>query len=299
MNLKQKFYLLVHPNNNIEDDKYLIDYIISDKVFKIFTILWILHIVFLYNQRLSFSEKDIFIPLLDFQKIFLPTYPSFLYFYSITIIGITSAIWSIQKSTILPRIILLFCVLWLNAFKWSFGSISHSGHLLILTHFFSLFLVFKSNYNIRSFVCQIKYFQFGILLTYTIAGLWKLLFLIKDSFFPKKQYTTWLDPEAVKTNAIINLLDKDYIANGWMEKMYNIPIIWQIAVLGVFFIQLISIIGVINKKCSYFIALGLISFHLYNQYFTLTYFYPAIFTLLIIFFPYHLFIKNDFIKNFK
>lgn len=299
MNLTKKFYSLLQLNNEIENRKYLVDYTISDKIIRWFTILWIFHIVYLYNLRLPFSEKGLFIPLLDFQKIFLPIYPSQIYFYSVVIIGIVMTILSIVRKNLLPRILLLFCILWLNAFKWSFGSISHSGHLLILTHFFSLFLIYKPNYDLRSFVAQIKFFQFGILSTYTLAGLWKLIFLIRDSFIPQLETTTWFNSEAVKTNAIINLLSKDYIAESWMEKMYDIPIIWQIAVLIIFFIQLIAILGIVSKKWSYVLVGLLISFHVYNQYFTLTYFYPAIFTLLIVFFPYHLFIKNESISNIK
>ncbi|WP_333660373.1 hypothetical protein [Chishuiella changwenlii] len=299
MNLIKKFYSLLQLDNKEENQKYLFDYTISDKIFRGFTILWIFSIVYLYNTRLPLSEKGLYVPLLEFQKIFIPSFPSQTYFYLIVVLGILMAIWSISKKVIFPRVILLFCVLWLNAFKWSFGIISHSGHLLILTHFFSLFLVYNPIYNLKKFVCQIKFFQLGILSTYSVAGLWKLLFLIRDSFIPKSDTTTWLDPEAVKTNAIINLLSKDYIADGWMEKIYDIPIFWQVSVLTIFFVQLIAITGIINKKWSYIIVGLLISFHVYNQYFTLTYFYPAIFTLLIVFFPYHLVLKNGNINNIK
>lgn len=299
MNLKKKFYLLVHPDNNEIDQKYLMDFLISDKIFRVFTIFWIFYIVSIYNQRIALSEQQLFVPILDFQKLIIPSFPSFFYFYSIVIIGIITALWSIKNKIIFPRIILLFCVLWLNAFQWSFGAISHSGHLLVLTHFFSIFLVYKSGFDLRSFVTQIKFFQFGILSTYSLAGLWKFIFLIRDTIVPKEEYTTWLDPNSVKRNAIVNLLSKDYIAEGWMARMYDIPFLWQMSAIFVFIIQLIAVLAVIKKKWSYIIVSGLIIFHLYNQYFTLTYFYPAIFTLIIVFFPYHLILKNETARYFK
>ena len=275
----------------ISDKNYLRDYLISDKIFRIFSVLWILYIVRIYESRIHFP-KELFFPKFDFQLFFLADYPSRFYFYTLVIIGIVSSLFTLKRNKIIYRILTLFSVLWLNAFLWSFGSISHSGHLFVLTHFFSIFLVYHKKIRISSFNRSINFYHLGLLSTYTLAGLWKLVFLIKDTFIPKVETTTWFDPEAVKTNAIINLLGKEIIPKGWELEMYNIPVIWQIAVLGTFFIQLIAVSALFSRRLKFVIIAGLIGFHIYNQLFTGTYFLPAIFTLLIVFFPYHLFLRN-------
>lgn len=289
MNFQKPFSFLRLTNKSSKI--VLFDYLIADKLFRVFTIFWIFYVITIYQERSLFPD-NLFFPQLWFQKLFLNELPSKLYFFSIATVGILCSVLSIIKKNIIYRLVLCFCLLWLNAFIWSFGSISHSGHLFVLTHLYSVFLVCNKSIDEKKFAQEINYFQFGILFTYSIAGLWKLLFLVKDFIYPKMDTTTWLDLEAVKTNAIINLLDKDVIISDKMVHIYEIPYIWQIASLGTFFIQLIAVLGVWNRNFLIPIILGLISFHLYNQFFTLTNFYPAIFTLLIVFFPYHLFKKT-------
>lgn len=289
MNILKRLFT-VRLTKNI-DKQVLDDYLIADKLFRLFTIFWIFYVVTIYQERSYFSD-NLFFPLLGFQKLLINQFPSRIYFYSVVIIGVLCSVLSIYKKSIFYRLILCFCVLWLNAFIWSFGSISHSGHLFVLTHLFSVFLVYNKNYDTEKFVREIKYFQFGVLSTYTIAGLWKVLFLIKDSVQPKLETTTWLNPEAVKTNAIINLLGKDEMLSEKMIQIYEIPYIWQIASIGTFLIQLVAVFGILNRKFLVPIVLGLISFHLYNQFFTATDFFPAIATLLIVFFPYHFLNKH-------
>lgn len=168
----------------ISDKNYLKDFLISDKIFRIFSVLWILYVVTIYESRFHFP-KELFFPKLNFQLLFLPTFPSRFYFYTIVIIGICSSLLTLFRNKIIYRFFTLFSVLWLNAFLWSFGSISHSGHLFVLAHFFSLFLVYNKKISLSNFNRSINFYHLGLLSTYTLAGLWKLVFLIKDTFIPK------------------------------------------------------------------------------------------------------------------
>ncbi len=289
--MQRKSFCQQLNNSFLNDHNYLRDFIVSDKVLRVFTVFWIFYIVQLYESRYHFPS-ELFFPQLDFQRFFIPNYPPRFYFYTIVALGVVGSLLTLKKNTIVLRLITFFCVLWLNAFQWCFGSISHSGHLLVLAHFFSVFLVYHQTVNQTQFIRGINFFHLGLLSTYTLAGMWKLVFLVRDVFVPKIETTTWFDPEAVKTNAITNLLTKDVIASGWQAKMYDIPVVWQIAVLGTFFIQLIAVSAVFSRRLMYVIVAGLIGFHIYNQFFTLTYFLPAIFTLTIVFFPYHLILRN-------
>jgi hypothetical protein len=73
----------------------------------------------------------------------------------------------------------------------------------------------------------------------------------------------------------------------------RIPNIWEISTLIIFFVQLFA---VFNKKISYFILIGLVTFHIYTILFLNIFFYTSVFVLIILLLPYHLIFKKRFEK---
>ena len=123
MNFQKPFSFLRLTNKSSKI--VLFDYLIADKLFRVFTIFWIFYVITIYQERSLFPD-NLFFPQLWFQKLFLNELPSKLYFFSIATVGILCSVLSIIKKNIIYRLVLCFCLLWLNAFIWSFGSISHS-----------------------------------------------------------------------------------------------------------------------------------------------------------------------------
>ena len=123
MNFQKPFSFLRLTNKSSKI--VLFDYLIADKLFRVFTIFWIFYVITIYQERSLFAD-NLFFPQLWFQKLFLNELSSKLYFFSIATVGILCSVLSIIKKNIIYRLVLCFCLLWFNAFIWSFGSISHS-----------------------------------------------------------------------------------------------------------------------------------------------------------------------------
>ena len=276
-----------------ENDIYVENYKKVDVLLRIITFFWIGSIITKYIER-SKLDKLLTEPVNWFQKVFIAEFPSPTYFYSIAFLGLILCIYTIFYKNIITRFLLFLLLLWLNAYQWGNGVLSHSSYLLFLAHFFSMFLIIKKDIDIHAFAKQIRYFQIGILMTYSLAGFWKFFNLFKNIISPNPDQSQWYEALSVRTNAITNLLVKseNHIPE-WKIIIYDIPYFWQISTYTIFFFQLIAIFAALRLKWSYIIIPAIISFHVYNTIFIETFFYPAIFTLIVVFFPYQLFSKKQ------
>ncbi len=282
-----------------EDVLYLYDFRVFDKIVAVFSIIWTLYIVWLYQNVLLPRPESLYMPIYWFQKVFMPTLPSPVYFYTVVILTLLLLVLNYVRQHVYYRIILFLLILWLNALKWNYNFVSHVGHIFVLTYFFSIFLNFDKGANdIRGKAIAVHWFQAGILLTYTLAGVWKFIGLFYKLFI-ETQKMSWLNEHAIELNAIVSKRIHDEFPSAFILKLYAIPYVWEVLTVCIFFIQLFSILGALNKRLSYFFLAGLIIFHLYNSILNNTDFYVAIITLIILFFPYHKFkrIFNVFLKK--
>ncbi len=272
-----------------EDVLYLYDFRIFDKIVGIFSIIWTFYIVWMYQTVLLARPESLYMPIYWFQKVFMPTLPQPVYFYTVVTLTILLLILNYFRQRVFHRILLFFLILWLNALKWNYNFASHVGHIFVLTYFFSIFLNFdKVENDVKGKAVAAHWFHAGILLTYTLAGVWKFIGLFYKLFI-ETQKMSWLNEHAIELNAIVSKRIHDEFPSSLILKLYAIPYIWEILTICIFFIQLFSIMGALNKRLSYFFLAGLIIFHLYNSVLNNTDFYVAIITLIILFFPYHRF----------
>jgi len=284
--------------NNNENKKYIFNYY-SDIILRVFTLFWIAAVIFSYienNQR----PESLFEPIIWIQKWFITTQPSTTVFYTITILASFLSVITIFKKKIFCRSVLFILLLWLNAVKWNYNFFSHVGYLFLLTHFFTIFIPpkkisgFKNDNNeITLFSHAIRWSCAGILITYTMSGVWKFLGLLYKIVF-QPEAINWLSKDAVELNAIVSARLWDESISETMMAIYEIPIIWQIATITIFLFQLVAVLGAFNKKISYFILISLVIFHIYNMLFINTFFYVSTAVLVIILFPYHLVLKKTY-----
>jgi hypothetical protein len=275
-----------------EEKELVFNFFYADRCLRIFTFFWLFYQVYIYFQ-LQDRPKELFIQMNYFSRIFMSEFPSSAYFFSIIIIALIANGFSIKNSSsIVNKALLLFCIMWITCLKWSYGFASHVGHFFILTHFFCLFIPAKSpdssnhGYHIRA----IRFFFLGLMITYTISGVWKFGGLIQKLVF-HPNVIHWLHPQAALVNAVSGYRFWDNQL-GDLLHAYHFPIIWQILFLVTLYLQMISCIASIRLPLFYWIGLGTIIFHIHNIVFMRTEFYVTPTIIAILFCPYHLIFKK-------
>ena len=289
--------------NQQENEKFIYDYSFADILLRIFSIAWIGHVIFAFEENKN-RPTSLFEPLIWIQKWLSPNLPSNFLFYSVVSVAIFLCIYTIFNKKIIYRVSLFLLLLWLNTIKWNYNFFSHVGHLFLLAHFFTLFIPSKtiehlnSTIEIKQFSYSIRWAYAGVLITYTMAGFWKFLALFSKILFHPNQIN-WLSEDAAELNAIVSARLWDETVPNFMLKFYDIPLFWQIGTLVIFTAQLLAVFGAFNKKISYYILTLLVLFHIYNMLFINTHFYASTFVLLILLFPYHLLINKYFKQSYS
>lgn len=286
--------------NQLENEKFIYDYSFADVLLRIFSIVWIGHVINAFQENLN-RPSSLFEPLIWIQKWVSPNLPSIFLFYAVISIAVFLCVYTIFNKKIIYRFFLFLLLLWLNTIKWNYNFFSHVGHLFLLAHLFTLFIPSKtieklnSTIEIKQFAYSIRWAYAGVLITYTMAGFWKFLALFSKLIFHPNQ-VSWLSKNAAELNAIVSAHLWDETVSNAMLKFYDIPLIWQIGTLVIFTAQLFAVLGAFNKKLSYYILATLVLFHLYNILFINTHFYTSTFVLLILLFPYHLLNNTGYTK---
>ena len=185
------------------------------------------------------------------------------------------------------RLILTLQLLWLNMAQWSFGFFSHVAHLLLLAHLFLIFVPFKITTNKKEaqiIAETLNWFYAGLLLTYSLSGLWKWLGLAYKLFF-KPTAVHWLHPDASLFNAVVSFRNYDLEFN--LLPLFAYPLIWQAGFIIILLIQTFCILAAFQPQFRVGVGLALIIFHSINAVVFVTVFITAPLVLVCLFFPYH------------
>ncbi len=265
----------------------------ADRLLRIFTYFWLGYQFFVFLE-LCDRPKEIFSPVNYFPKVFMSGFPSLWYFgFVASVAMITNTISLINSRLILNKAILVFCVMWISNVRWSYGFLSNVGHCFILTHLFCLFIPARKSENIEEDISHARIIQllyFGVLVVYTISGIWKAGGLAyKLTLQP--EVINWLHPQAALVNSISGYRYWD-IHPGILLHAFDFPIIWQVLFVITLYLQLISFSASLRLPLLYWIGLGSIIFHFHNTIFMRTEFYVTPLILTILFFPYHLLLKG-------
>lgn len=247
-----------------EEDKYIGDFYYANYALNLLTICWLGWQIYIYS---TFSERPttIFEPINYFQKLFLPHYPPVWLYYGVMLVCFVSLIYSFKKSTITLRLIITFCLLYLNALTWGYQFNSHVTHILILGHLFKVFLphdLESLNIDKVKSVKAIKWCYAGILVTYSFSGIWKVVGLVYK-FTIRPQDVNWLDKDAMQFNAIVGYRIWDLKYDYWIE-LLGIQPLWQIVFVIMIIGQLLSVCFVFRKSWLYFGAIWTAMFHVAN-----------------------------------
>lgn len=269
----------------------------SSKAIMILSILWIIYHLY-YYQILLLRPEELFIQKVWFGKIFLPSFPSPLLFYSVSATAILLILFLIvYKEHWLIRVAILFSILWINLVRWSCGGESLSSHLLMLSHLFAIGIPIasiKNNKEDEMLYKTLVWFYLGLLITYVLSGFWKTSSLVYKLIF-KQDELTWLSPKAalITSQVAYHLVDQ---TGESLLFLFNYPIIWQAGFLLTCYILLFSFVASFRPPLRFWIGMALIVFHQINNLAFDVIHYVSSLTLLCLFFPYQK-IFSSIVKN--
>lgn len=263
------------------------NYKVSYYAVRIFTLYWLLaqyQIFANYQQRSGlFYYPTVFI-----QKIIFPSFPQSWLFVTLVFVSAILIITSLVRQSYMLNILIFLMLCILNLPVIGYMGLSHTNHLLLLAYFLSIFLLPKqlktNDYK------NVQFYLLGLLLTYSAAGLWKILYAGWNVMM-NRPGVSWFELDAAKFNTYSNFHYMDAAPPAWMIELYQYPHLWLIITIAGVFMQFFCFIGAINRNYLTLTMMFLFVFHLYTKYFVIADLGITKYVVLVLFFPYHHFHK--------
>ena len=258
---------------------------VSYFLFRVFTLFWLLEQLNFFN-RFAKRADELYQPTVWIQKIVMPTFPSELVYYFFIFVTACFLILSLFRYSVIINILLFFLVSYISLPVVAYRGVSHTNHVLILSYFFSMFLnpmkLKERDYK------YVQIYYLGILITYSLAGFWKLVSATKD-FVTSNPEISWFETNAAKYNTMFNYMIIDEKAPHWILKIYDFENLWVgVTIIGIV-LQTLCFLGAFSRKYLTFCLLFLVTFHFYTVYFVIADLRIMKYGLIVLFFPYHYF----------
>lgn len=273
----------------------------GDLFLRLFVFVWFVFQTYTYHLMAD-RPLVLFQPINWFDHLFMPVFPHWVVWYGVIMLAVFLNFRLIRKGDAkIERIVLGFLILWINCIRWKYEFFSHVGHIMVLYHLVGMFLPrvkeLQCQKKVLTYGMAIQWFYSGLLVGYTMSGLWKLIGLVYKVLL-KPDQINWLHPLAMKLNSIVGYRDWDEGFDTLLN-LYTIHWPWQVAFVLMMCLQIFSVLGAFRFQITPLIALGNILFHLVNVYLIRIEFYLTPIVLLIVFFPYHLIVESGQTKNFE
>lgn len=287
---------IVKSSNDSDKLQELFNFNRADKAILYLTMAWLLFEVYEYQIALINRPSILFEASNYFTKLFMSALPSSSVFFGIILLSFGCAIFLLLKDQTMLRLLLTFCVAWLNIAQWSYEFLSCVGFFLIYAHFFSVFIPKNKLYleDEKEYVfLSIKWYYAGFFWTYTLAGIWKVGGLLYKTV-TCLDCITWLHPKAAWINAAVSMRDYDFPLNGTLFMLLDVSIVWQLGFILVLAAQVASILMVFFTEIRIWILLLLIVMHTINSVFFATTFIVQPLVIFCLLLPYHKIFKKEF-----
>lgn len=260
-------------------------------VMRFFTFFWLLQQYQIFTRN---AERPLifYSPITDFQKLLQPEFPSKLYFLALCFILAINLIWSILKPNYICNILIFLTIALINLPIGGYLGLGHHNHVFILFYLLTIFLL--PNKLVSNDYKLVQYMNFGLLVTYSVAGLWKVLSMVRDSVTQNPEIS-WLEPNAAKMNSLVNYYMIDSPIPNWMEILYQNSTLWILITVFGILMQTFCFLGAYSRKYLTLTMLFLFTFHMYTNYFVLADWKIMKYGIVLLFFPYHYF--YSFIKK--
>ncbi|QBO56945.1 hypothetical protein [Chryseobacterium salivictor] len=261
------------------------NYQIAYYAFRLFTLYWIWEQICcykIYSQRLpEFYNPKVWIQLMMF-----PSFPSAFYFGGLCLLLCLFLIWSLFQQKYWINILIFVFIFLVNLPIAGYHGMGHHSHIVVLFYFFSMFLLPKElNESDYKFV---QYLNLGILITYSLAGMYKFISMTKDIVSGSPDLS-WYERNAARINTEYNYYIIDRMLPQWMIDFYEYENLWIVlTLLGILF-QTTCFLGAFNRKFLTFAMVFIVSFHLYTKFFVFADWKSTIYGVVFMFLPYHWF----------
>ncbi|WHF51659.1 hypothetical protein QGN23_14735 [Chryseobacterium gotjawalense] len=258
---------------------------VSYFLFRVFTLFWLCQqLDFFY--KFSKRATELYEPTVWFQRIIMPVFPAAYLYYSAAFVMAVFIVFSLFRFSILVNSLLFFLAAYISLPVVSYNGLSHTNHILILSYFFSIFLNPKKLADEDYKYVQIYYL--GLLITYSLAGFWKLVSAGKDLITANPE-TSWFETNAAKFNSMLNYAIVDQELPHWMLKIYEYENLWIVITIVGIVLQALCFLGAFSRKYLTFCLVFLLMFHFYTVYFVIADLRIMKYGLIVLFFPYHYF----------
>ena len=249
---------------------------------------------------LSQRPAALYTPMVWLDKWLMPTFPSAWYFF-----GLIAAaafcngylLFFKQNKRYYPigQFVLFWLVSLIHTMQWSYGFFAHVGHLFLLCHFLIFFLpkendAFLTEKMKVETARAVQWFYAGILITYSMSGIWKVVGLLYRLWFTPDS-PNWLSKEAAVINTIAAWVTWD-MDMSHLFFLYRPAWLWQLLIVGMMLLQLLAVLAAFKLRWQAWVGAALILFHLHNLILLKISFHLITMLLLLLFFPYHLFRKR-------
>ncbi|WP_407406060.1 hypothetical protein [Chryseobacterium sp.] len=249
-----------------------------------------------YTKFLAYQgrPKALYEPVFDIQKFLFPEFPSQALFLGMLLsCGFLFLVTFWKQSYILNGVLFLLTAIINLPISANYG-LHHDNHVVILAFFLSIFLLPK-NLEEKDYR-YVQYFYLGLLATYSLAGMGKILGTVKN-VVKQTDKLLWINSDAAKLNTYDNYYRADTLIPDWMQSLYLYENLWIVVTISGIAMQFLCFLGAFNRKLLTFFMVFLFTFHLYTMKFVLANFETTNLFILTVFFPYHIFSPQARTKN--
>ncbi|WP_128397006.1 hypothetical protein [Botryobacter ruber] len=264
-----------------------INFYYGECALRLLTFVWL---YWTYKKYLILLERPeiLFSPVNFITRALMPALPAQALVMLVTGVAIAcNAYLLFYRQSSLLKILLMCCLYWLNLPQWSFGFLSHVNHFFLLSHLFLVFVkVEKPARNVPDHYQHrtINWFYTGILATYTMAGIWKIVALAYKVLTSSPD-AHWLHPDAALYNAIVS--HRMYDLPFAQEQLYlSAPVFWQLGFLLTLYLQTFAVAAAFRPPLRFWMALALLLLHIINFVLFQIYFVVTSLLLVGLFLPY-------------
>ena len=277
-----------------ENKKFVFNAYYAIEVLYFLSLAWISYHLWIFIPQ---RPKEIYEPMTYFGRLLAPGMPSLLYYYMVFGLAYITNILLLQskfKNILWLRILHVLCLLWINNETWSFGYLSHVGHLFILSFLVGIFIKRKLpiGEDIKTRAKTYAVYFGTLLFTYTLSASWKIFYvlyhIIKGT--PGEDWTASkaLLYSSANGHALMNT------PFNWEASILSIPVLPEIAFWAITIVMFTAFLSALNYKYFRFTLFSLMVFHIMNIIFIGAIFWIAPLVLLIFLFPYDRILKDEF-----
>jgi hypothetical protein len=285
-------------------DSFVFNSIIAQKGLILFSVIWAIMRGYDYYTTLQKRPVELFKPLTVFGKIIVASFPHpIIYSLFLALILGSSFLLLRRTSTTygwIIKAVFVFCLLWINSVKWSYGYNAHVGHLLLLANLYALFIPPNLNQQVslKEQATTFRWYYAGLFFTYSLSALWKLFTTSKD-ILSNDYSDSWLNLNATLSTAVCGHIWMDEPITPFMHFLFQFPFLWKAGFIVMTLIMLLAPLSAFKHKWFLLTSAVLIVFHIQNTIFIRAEFYAAPIALIVLTLPYHLLIRNTYAAFLK